>query len=169
METQQINFTDQFSYTGRICFALISLKKKWHIRKNDKFPFLMRFLFSRKSLLIWREGCTRVPYQQDLMSQQHRSWRMEQWYSIDEKIHHLLFFLCFSFSGFSFSLYMWAISCSVINDTGPVKFMSFSQYKIASDKGILHLSNTTLTITDPAQWSSPSSGNHSSVIIINDF
>lgn len=58
-----------------------------------------------------------------------------------------------SCSGFSFSLYIWGIFCSVINDVCPMKFMGFSQYKTASDKGILHPSISTLASTAPAQWS----------------
>ena len=155
MGTKQPYFTYQFKHKERICFTLISFKKR-QTYKNDKLLFEMKFLFPRTSSLIWRGGCGWSLLSTGFDVTTEQKLRMEQCHSADEKTRHLLFLpllflINLFYSDFSFSLYIWAIFCSGINYICPTKFMSFSQYKMASDKGILHPPISNLTITHPAQ------------------
>lgn len=100
----------------------------------------------------------------------------EQWNGAAALMENLssAFPSCASFSGFAFSLDIWAISHSVINEICPMKFMSFSHYKIASDKGILppplQLSPLQTQLSGAHHRHGPfTSRYHASIIIINDF
>lgn len=111
----------------------------------------MKFLFLRKFLLIWREGCGKGPLSTGLDITAAQKRRMERGRSVDRKIRHLPFLLLFFFRFFLQYLHLtqiwlsnkWHLSHEIYE---------LSQYKIALDKGILLPSITTHVITDLTKW-----------------
>lgn len=150
MGTQQPYFTYQFKHKENLLYTHFPLKNDRLIKMIN---YSLKWSFISQEILPWSEegDVARISYQQGLMSPQHKNWEWSRATVLMKDSNSPAFPSCCLYSDFSLSPTSEP-SCSGINYICPTKLMSFSQYKMASDKAsILHPPISNLTITDPAQ------------------